>query len=176
MPLGRHSGPYAIRHAARSPRPGICNPYRIEFCPGTVTRGSHVRWQPRARICKSFRLVSALDVFRWVGPNFGSILGSTTDSRTRLHDPTLLKRQSTSQFVFFWMWWSARESTPTVRKISKLRRLQFASRLSRFRRCLQRRLPSANGSPGTHSPRIGRQNRRFCFSTESGSGKASLNC
>jgi hypothetical protein len=63
MPLGRHTGPDAIRHPARSPRPGLCNPYRIEFCLGSVTRGSHVPWQPRARICKSFRLVPAPNVF-----------------------------------------------------------------------------------------------------------------
>jgi hypothetical protein len=62
---GPRSRPYAIRPPARSPRPGICNPYRIESYYGPATRGSHVPWQPRARICKSFRLVPALDVFRW---------------------------------------------------------------------------------------------------------------
>jgi len=59
MPLGRNTGPDATRHPARSPRPDICNPYRIEFCLGSVTRGSHVPWQPRARISKSFRLAPA---------------------------------------------------------------------------------------------------------------------
>ena len=91
MPLGRHTGPYAIHHPARSPRPGIGNPYRIEFCLGSVTRGSHVPWQPRARICKSFRLVPALDVFRWARPNFGFVVGSTADSRPRPHDPRFLR-------------------------------------------------------------------------------------
>jgi hypothetical protein len=86
MPRVPRFGHYAVRRPARSPRPGLCNPYRIEFCLGPVTRGSHVPWQPRARICKSFRLVPALDVFRWASPNFGSFLGSTTDSRQRPHE------------------------------------------------------------------------------------------
>jgi hypothetical protein len=65
---------------AVTPPPGICNPYRIEFCLGPVTRGSHVPWQPRARICKSFRLVPDPPVFHCVGPNCGSIVGSPTTS------------------------------------------------------------------------------------------------
>jgi len=85
MPRGRHSGPYEIRHPARSPRPGLCNPYRIEFCLGSVTRGSHVPWQPRARICKSYRLVPAPSVFRCAGPKFGSVVGSPTTSPHRSH-------------------------------------------------------------------------------------------
>jgi len=91
MPRGPRFVPYAIRLPARSPRPGLCNPYRIEFCLGSVTRGSHVPWQPRARICKSFRLVPAPDVFRLARPNFGSVVGSTTDSRPRPHDPRFLR-------------------------------------------------------------------------------------
>ena len=46
MPLGRHTGPDAIRHPARSPRPGICNPYRIEFYLGSQPGVATCRGNP----------------------------------------------------------------------------------------------------------------------------------
>jgi len=58
-PPGPRFGPHVTRHPAQVPRPGLCNPYRIEFCLGSVTRGSHVPWQPRAMVSKSFRLAPA---------------------------------------------------------------------------------------------------------------------
>ncbi len=56
-------GPMQSAPPRKHPAPGICNPYRIESCVGPVTRGTHVAWQRRARICKSFRLVPAPTLF-----------------------------------------------------------------------------------------------------------------
>jgi len=43
------SGPHTTRPPAQAPHLGIGNSFRMEFCLGPVTRGSHVPWQPRGQ-------------------------------------------------------------------------------------------------------------------------------
>ncbi len=69
MPRGPYApGPTQSAAPRGHPISGLCNPYRIEFCLGLVTRGSHVPWQPRARICKTFRLAPSRMRARQVNP------------------------------------------------------------------------------------------------------------
>ena len=93
-------GPTQPAFPRKHPALGLCNPYRIEFCLGTVTRGSHVPWQPRARICKSFRLVSTLDVFCWAKPSFVSHVSSTTTCRQRHQGPRFIVGEVTRHSRF----------------------------------------------------------------------------
>jgi hypothetical protein len=89
-PHGPRFGPHVTRHPAQVPRTGLCNPYRIDFCLGSVTRGSHVPWQPRAMDPSPSDLLRPRGLFRWSKPNFDSRLGATTDAPKSPHDPRLL--------------------------------------------------------------------------------------
>jgi hypothetical protein len=94
-PSWPHHASGRTRSAAprKHPAPGLCNPFRIESCLGPVTRGSHVPWQPRARVYKSFRLDPAPNVFCWAKPSFVSLVSSTTRSRLQPHGlrPTVVE-------------------------------------------------------------------------------------
>ncbi len=54
---------------------------------GTVTRGRHVPWPPRARICKSFRLSRPPGGWRCAGSELGSKVISSADTRLAVAAP-----------------------------------------------------------------------------------------
>ena len=59
----------------------------IRIRQGHRLRCRHVPWRHRAKRGKCIRLVPGLAVFCWAGLSFGSILGSTSNSRQRPHGP-----------------------------------------------------------------------------------------
>jgi len=118
-PTGPRFGPHVTRHPAQVPRPGLCNPYRIEFCLGSVTRGSHVPWQPRAMVSKSFRLAPAPGSLPLGQAQFRLPLGRDERLPKSPHDPRLLTCQSTSRCCeSVWVGHSLRVSPSRKRPIS----------------------------------------------------------